>query len=113
MLAEFIFAGLVVGGLGVAYVANDTETTCKDEASKLPPTVPAPCSSLATVALARWRCAHCLALPPACPFARPPQPPSGARCPVRPPDADEAISAILLAMPDPDEKEFRTLPNSL
>ena len=41
MLAEFIFAGLVVSGLGVAYVANDTEKTCKDESSKLPPTVPA------------------------------------------------------------------------
>jgi hypothetical protein len=40
------------------------------------------------------------------------QPHSGAKCPMRPRNVDETVQAIILAT-DPDEKDFRTLPNSL
>ena len=43
----------------------------------------------------------------------PPTEPSGAKCPVRPPGVDQAIDAVLLAVPDVEDKDFRTLPNSL
>ena len=32
---------------------------------------------------------------------------------MRPPGEDEAIQMVIQATPDPDEKDFRTLPNSL
>ena len=43
----------------------------------------------------------------------PPTEHSGAKCPVRPPGVDQAIDAVLLAVPDVEDKDFRTLPNSL
>jgi len=40
------------------------------------------------------------------------QPHSGGKCPVRPRNVEETMQAMILAI-DPDEKDFRTLPNSL
>ena len=118
----------------MAFVANDTNAECKEVAQSLPPTVQ-PCArrrrALARVAAACPyparalpvpACARCYSGAPRLPArARRRglrrivvgQPHSGARCPVRPPGVDETIQMVIQATPDPDEKDFRTLPNSL
>jgi hypothetical protein len=78
MIAELIFASLLVGGAGTAILAHETQSECREVASTLPP-----------------------------------KHPSGARCPVRPPGGDEIVEAAILALPEPEDKDFRTLPNSL
>ena len=109
----------------MAFLANDTDAQCKEVAKTLPPTVCAlpPCLSMCHCCLTPARARPCPLLrgaSPACPrramkvtVARRGQPHSGARCPVRPPGVDEAIQMVIQATPDPDEKDFRTLPNSL
>ena len=145
MLAEFIFAGLVVGELltcrprNIVVRARCTVSwgrNCEQHNVTSPPVrllqvvSGSPMSPATPMQSAEtWhpsshpRCRSfpsfvCSAL--VCAFSSPcfsppvfafsnclsprPQPPSGARCPVRPPAVDEAISAVILAVPDPDEK---------